>query len=339
MNKTLKTILQIGLSIGLGIFLIWLVYRNFEEEDKQNMLESFQRADYTWIIISTCVAILSHIFRAWRWKYPLKQLGYNLDLGSSFSAVMIGYLFNLAFPRLGEVTRCAVLAKNQNMPFEKLFGTVIAERLVDMVVLLALIVTAFAMQVDILSGFMSDIAGEAWGKAQGMWLIAGLGLIGLVMAFFGWRFIQSSTHKIAVFAREKVQGLLTGLIALKKMENKGAFLFHTFGIWGSYVLMYWVTFRTFPETAQVGFGGILASFVLGGISLIVVQGGLGAYPAAVSLILVLYGVEEAVGYAFGWIVWTAQTVTILIAGLVSMIALPFISKNKTHENIDVESVS
>lgn len=331
--------MQIALSLGLGVLLIWLVYRNFEEDDINEMVESFKRANYFWIFISAGVAILSHVFRAYRWKYPLKQLGYELDLASSFTAVMIGYLFNLAFPRLGEVTRCAVLSRNRNLPFEKLFGTVVAERLVDLVMLVSLILLTIFLEFDLLKDFLAGLVGPI-AKKLSIWPIAlGIGLVGIAAAFFGWRFIQRSENKFAVGIREKIHGLIEGLTSLKKMEGKGGFLLHTFLIWASYVVMYWVTFQVFPETSSVDFGGILASFVLGGISLIAVQGGLGAYPAAVMAILVLYGIDDKLGYAFGWIVWTAQTVVILLVGFASMIALPLISKKKQLEQGESQSVS
>ncbi|MDP4762417.1 MAG: flippase-like domain-containing protein [Salibacteraceae bacterium] len=339
MNKTLKTFLQIAFSLGLGALLIWMVYRNFTEKDKADMIDSFARANYWWIVLSSCIAVLSHIFRAYRWKFPLRQLGYDLSLASSFYAVMIGYLFNLAFPRLGEVTRCAVLARYQKMPFEKLFGTVIAERLVDLVVLIILILAAIFMQLELLRDFLNDLMGPLMEKLESLPFMLTIGVVGIAVAYLGWRFIQSSQHKVAIMLREKIQGLMDGLIALKRMKNKAGFLLHTVLIWTAYIVMYLVTFQAFPETQGVSFGGVLASFVLGGISLIAVQGGLGAYPLAVMSILILYGVDKNQGYAFGWIIWTAQTITILIAGFISMIALPFISKKKEYSGIADESLS
>ena len=316
-----------------------MVYRNFTEKDKADMIDSIQRANYWWIVLSTGIAILSHLFRAYRWKFPLRQLGYDLSLASSFYAVMTGYLFNLAFPRLGEVTRCAVLARYQKMPFEKLFGTVIAERLVDLVFLVALMIAAVLMQVELLKDFLYDLAGPIMEKLESLPILVGIGLVGLAIAYFAWKFLQDSQHKVAVLVREKVTGLVDGLVSLKRMENKVGFLIYTALIWLSYIVMYLVTFQAFPETQGVSFGGILASFVLGGISLIAVQGGLGAYPLAVMSILVLYGVDKNQGYAFGWIIWTAQTITILLAGFFSVIALPFISKKKDYSGVASESIS
>jgi uncharacterized membrane protein YbhN (UPF0104 family) len=339
LNKSIKTFLQISISLGLGAFLIWMVYSGFTEKDKADMIDSFERAEYGWIVLSSCIAVLSHVFRAYRWKYPLKQLGYELGLASGFYAVMTGYLFNLAFPRLGEVTRCAVLARYQKMPFEKLFGTVIAERLVDLVVLIFFMILAVVLQVDLLHDFMYDLMGPIMEKLESLPLLMAIGIGGLAVAFFGWKFIQNSDHKIAELIRVKALGLADGLISLKRMENKGGFLLFTALIWLSYIVMFWVTFQAFPETEQVGFGGILASFVLGGIALIAVQGGLGAYPLAIMSILVLYGVDSNQGYAFGWIIWTAQTITILLTGFFSMIALPFVSKKKDLKDNAVEPVS
>lgn len=326
MNKHLKTAIQITLSLGLGVFLIWIVYRNFQEDDINEIVGSFKRADYFWIVLSVFVAVLSHVFRAYRWKFPLRKLGYDLDLMSSFTAVMVGYLFNLAFPRLGEVTRCAVLARNKKLPFEKLFGTVVAERLVDLVMLVLLIIATIILEFDVLNGLLSDLMKPISQKLNIWPIMLMIAFAAIAGGFFTWRFVQKSENNLALNIREKIQGLVEGLVSLRKMEDKAWFLIHTFLIWASYVVMFWVTFQVFPETSEVPLGGVLASFVLGGISLIAVQGGLGAYPAAIMAILVLYGIDDKLGYAFGWIVWTAQTIVILLVGFASMIALPLFSK-------------
>jgi uncharacterized protein (TIRG00374 family) len=326
----LKSALQVLFSLALGFFLIWFIYKDLTEEDKANVMNSIHEANYWWIGLSALIAILSHVFRAYRWKYPLESLNIKIDMPNRFAAVMIGYLANLAFPRLGEVTRCAVLARKHNYPFEKLFGTVIAERVVDAFILLGMIMLAVLLQFNILRSFLMEALGPMAEKTQTFVVLGLIGVLGIIAFYVFWRFVQRSTHPIALQIKEKVTGLFDGFATIKRMEGQLGFYFHTALIWISYMLMYVVTFQSLPETQGVPIGGILASFVLGGLSIVVVQGGLGAYPLAIMLILALYGVEESIGYAFGWIVWTAQTAMIILLGFISMLALPLLNGKKTE---------
>ena len=334
MNKKLKSALQVLFSLALGFFLIWFIYKDLTEEDKANMVNSIKEANYWWIVASTMVAVLSHIFRAYRWKYPLESLGIKIDMANRFSAVMIGYLANLAFPRLGEVTRCAVLSRYQKQPFEKLFGTVIAERVVDAVILLGLIALAVVLQFGILRDFLADTGGRLMAKTSTFIFLSVVGVIGVIGLFVAWKFIQNSVHPFALKIKDRIMGLVDGLASIKRMDGQAGFYLHTFLIWACYILMFVLTFQSCSETQAVPFGGMLASFVLGGLSIVAVQGGLGAYPLAIMVILALYGVESSVGYAFGWIVWTAQTVMIILVGFIAMLAMPLINAVSTKDAID-----
>ena len=334
MNKKLRSALQVLVSLALGFFLVWFIYKDLTEEDKANMVNSIKEANYWWIVASTGVAVLSHIFRAYRWKFPLASLGININMANRFSAVMIGYLANLAFPRLGEVTRCAILDRYQKQPFEKLFGTVIAERVVDALILLGLIFLAIVMQFGILKDFLADTGGKLLEKTSTFVILGALGVIGIAALYVGWKFIQRSTHPFALKVKDKIMGLVDGFATIKRMEGQLWFYVHTALIWLCYVMMFVLTFQSLPETQGVPFGGMLASFVLGGLSIVAVQGGLGAYPLAIMVILALYGVDKNVGYAFGWIVWTAQTAIIILAGFLAMIAMPLINGEAPKEEAE-----
>ena len=318
-------------SLALGVFLIWIIYKDLTEEDKAHIIESFSEANYWWIGASSVVAIFSHIFRAYRWKYPLESLNIKIDLPNRFAAVMIGYLANLAFPRLGEVSRCAVLARYQKKPFEVLFGTVLAERLVDMLLLIAFIFLAIILQFNILRDFLDESFGSILNNSSSLWILGVTGLFGCAVVYVLWTYIQRS--EIPVFARVRkiLRGLFEGFATLKTMDGQLGFYFHTALIWGCYILMFMLTFQAFPETSSVPFGGMLAAFVLGGISIVAVQGGLGAYPLAIMIILVLYGVPETRGYAFGWIVWSAQTAMIILVGFLSILVMPLLNPSTQNE--------
>ncbi|GAB5539174.1 MAG: hypothetical protein Salg2KO_12770 [Salibacteraceae bacterium] len=239
---------------------------------------------------------------------------------------MIGYIVNLAFPRLGEVSRCAVLTRYQKHPFEKLFGTVVAERLVDAMILLFLIALTLLLQLNVLSPIIIELIDPILAKVQNQIVLGIIGVVAVIVAYVGWRFIRTSSHKIAIAIREKVRGLWEGIQSLKTMQGKTGFYVNTALIWLSYIVMYYVTFMAFSETQDVPAAGILASFVMGGITIVAVQGGLGAYPLGIMSVLLLYGVDRELGYAFGWIVWFAQTAMIIGIGFLSFLIMPFINQ-------------
>jgi hypothetical protein len=185
------------------------------------------------------------------------------------------------------------------------------------------------MQYRILRNFLLEALGPMAEKAQTFIILGMVALVGIAGFLLFWRFIQRSAHPFALQLKEKLTGLFDGFATIKRMDGQFGFYLHTALIWISYVLMYLVTFQSLPATQGVPIGGVLASFVLGGLSIVAVQGGLGAYPLAIMLILALYGVENSIGYAFGWIVWTAQTALIIIAGFLSMLALPLLNSKRS----------
>lgn len=330
MKAKLGSILKIAVSLGLGIFLIWLVYKDLSENDKQEIANAFAKTNY-WYLLASCVfGIMSHLSRAWRWKYTLEPVGIHPKFYNSFFTVMVGYLANLAIPRMGEVSRCVVMGRYENVPFSKLFGTLITERIIDMLILLSLIITLFLVEFDVIGGLFFELFERISTKfGNSALLLSLLAIIGSIGAVVFFRLLKSSQSAFFIKLRTLVEGVTEGIQSIGKMKQKGWFIFHTFFIWFNYIAMASICFFALPETADVPLGAILGSFVIGGVSLLATQGGLGAYPLAVQQILLLYGVGSNVGYAFGWITWTTQTLLILLLGFLSLILLPIFNKQHT----------
>lgn len=323
MKKALSNFLKIGLSLGLGLFLVWWYYQSLTEQDKVDILAAFREADYSWILLSLVFAVLSHLSRAWRWKYTLQPLGLFPKFWNSFFAVMVGYLVNLAVPRLGEVSRCGVMNRNEGMPFQKLLGTVIAERIADFIILMSLTATAVVVQFDVVGDFILGLVSGMVEKISLFWtILIGVVLLGGGLGFFFLIFRSNVNNPIILKIREFVRGLLDGVISITRMEKMWAFIGHTIFIWLMYLAMFWICFLALPATAQVPWGGVITAFVLGGFTIIFIQGGIGAYPLAIQAVLLLYGVDANTGGAFGWIVWTAQTAMLLGLGSLSFLAMP-----------------
>ena len=301
----------------LGIFLIWLSFRKLTAEDIESIKYSFKNADYFWIWISIALAILSHVSRAYRWRYTLEPLGYHPKFLNSFMAVMIGYLVNLGVPRMGEISRAAALTKYENIPFNKGFGTIIAERVADMIFLMAFIFLVVIIQLSTLQDYLVKTF-ENFNPINTAIILSVLAILGLLFL----KFIQRSEIPFFIKLREFIQGILEGIKAILKMKDSLKFIAHTFFIWFLYVLMFYVGMNAVPELNNVPFGGVLSAFVIGGISIAVTNGGIGAYPYGVMQILMLYNVEAAYGLAFGWIIWSAQTIMVLVIGGLSFIFMP-----------------
>lgn len=348
MKKKLISLLKVVVPLLLGVGLTWYIYQDLSEEDKAQVFESLRIANYGWIAFSLFFAILSHVSRGWRWKYTLEPLGMRPKFLNNFFSVMIGYIANLAFPRLGEASRCAALARYENLPFNKLFGTVIAERVADFVILLSLIAMVIIFQLDKIREIMGkqvtdimgdDVAPEMVGKTMNdlvmakipptyvLILIGVAGIVGIVLVF---RFLSSSQKGFALKVRDFISGLLDGLKSILVMRQRWSFIAHTLFIWLMYILMFYVSFFSLPDTSSVPLAGVLTAFVMGGISIVLVQGGLGVYPAIVAATLQLYGVDLPIGFAFGWIMWAAQTVMILLLGGLSFPGMALYNKKPQH---------
>lgn len=336
MKKQLLNIIQFIVFLGLGVFLVWWSLAGFSEEDKAKMLQSFKEADYIWLLLSVTFAVLSHVSRSVRWQMLLEPVTKRPSFGNAFSAVMINYLANLAFPRLGEITRCAITKKYEDIPVDKAFGTVITERVIDLLILATLCPIVILTQFDVLGGYFNEKVGQPLlEKINNLITTANwtlyiiLGIIGLVLVGVIWwlskNFRQTFLYqKIANF----VKGLWDGVQSVRKVKNIPLFIGHSLFIWLMYFAMIYSCFFTTEATTNLGPEVGLAVLVFGTFGIIATQGGIGAYQLIVAGALTLYGVQYELGYAFSWIAWTTQTLLVLVGGLVALAALPIINREK-----------
>lgn len=320
MKKQISTWLSILLPIALGVFLIVYTYNKFTPQQLEEIKFQFKNADYAYILISLIFGIVALLSRAYRWSFTLEPLGYQPKLINSFMAVCVGYFMNMTIPRSGEVSRALILKKYENIPFDKGFGTIIAERIVDMFILLSFIATAFFLQYDIFESFVLDKI-----SPKQLVLLGAIGAIGFLAVILLFKY--SKNHKI-VSIKLKIAGLLEGFWSITKMEKKWAFLAHTIIIWGSYLVMFYVTIFALPETSTLTFNAVIIAFVVGGLAITLTNSGFGAYPFLIANILLFYNIPETAGNAFGWIVWTSQTLMIVVLGTLSFLFLPLLNKNK-----------
>lgn len=309
-NKIIK-FLKIFIPISIGVYLTWYFFSGLSDNEIQQTKDAFFEANYFWVVLSLLLAFLSHLSRAYRWLFLLEPLGYKPKLKNSYHAVMSGYIINYTVPRSGEFARAGLLTTYENVPFEKGFATIVIERVIDVLMLgLVVLITGF------LQANSDEFAAITQSTNEGepsylIWYILGAGLlfgtIGLIL------FLKS--EKFKSFFIEKIKGFYEGLKSIWTMKKKWAFVFHTLFIWSSYVGMIWIAAQAFPQTADMPIGCVFGAFVVGAAAIAILPGGLGAYPAWVTAVLVLYGINFA---AYGIFVWVVQTALLIVLGLISL---------------------
>lgn len=265
--------------------------------------------------------LLSHLSRAYRWQFQLEPMGYKIKLGNSIMAVFATYLINYTIPRAGEVARASILTNYEGVPFEKGFGTIVAERIADLIVMLGIIAVTLFLQFDFIYGFLVE-------KFNPTKIAISFAIL-LVLGLLFLRFINTSSSKIAIKIKGFVSGLVEGVLSIFKMKKKWAFIFHTLFIWTMYVLMFYVTTFSLQEMSNIPFAAVLIGFIAASFSIAATNGGIGSYPEAIVLVFTsLFFIPEDPSRAFGWIIWSAQTVLIIICGGLSLIYLPIFNRNK-----------
>ncbi len=318
--KKIKSLLKLILPLTIGLFFVYLSYNTTSEEERNLIYTYVQKADLRFVMLSVFFGVLSHLSRAYRWKFLLSPLGYQPRFINSVLAVLIAYIANLGIPRSGEILRATTLSSYENIPFEKTFGTIVAERLVDLLILLIFVLTALVLQFDII---WSVLAEKKISPAQ-LLLVFTLFVIGYLAVK---KLFVRSQHPVVLRIKNFFLGLTEGILSLKTMPNKGVFIGHTLFIWIMYLAMFYVIKWTVPATASLGLSAILPAFVVGGLTISATNGGVGIYPFSVALVLSTFGISNESGLAFGWIMWTSQTLMIILFGSLSFFVLPLVNRH------------
>ncbi|WP_189360979.1 lysylphosphatidylglycerol synthase transmembrane domain-containing protein [Algibacter mikhailovii] len=319
MNKYTKNILKVSLPLLLGVFLVWY---SMSKVSLSELLVYAKNADYTWIVLGMFLGLLSHLSRAYRWRFQLEPMGYNVKLGNSIMAVFATYLINYTIPRAGEVARASILTNYEGVPFEKGFGTIVAERIADMIVMLGIIGITLFLQFDFIYGFLIE-------RFDTTKILVAI-VVGLILIFLFSKFINKSQSKFALKIRSFIVGLIEGGLSIFKMKKKWAFIAHTLFIWGMYLLMFYVTSFAISDLEGISAGAVLIGFISASFSIAATNGGIGSYPLAIYAAFSIFGIQEEPSIAFGWIMWSSQTLLIILFGGLSLVYLPIYNRNKKN---------
>lgn len=277
-----------------------------------------KNANFKWIILGVFCGFLSHLSRAYRWLFMAEPLGYKPKLANSFMAVYAAYLINYTIPRAGEIARATILSNYENIPFEKGFGTIVSERIADLIMMLLVIGITLIIQFDFIVEFFES-------KLNFGYLIV-LAIIALLLLGAALLILKKSTSALAKKIKHFLLGLVEGALSIFKMKNKWLFIAHTVFIWVMYVGMFYITSFAIEDLNVIPVGALFIGFILASFSIAATNGGIGSFPEAVVLGFLLFNLPEDPSRAFGWIMWSSQTLLVVILGGLSLLLLPVYNK-------------
>ena len=329
-------VLKFVIFFGIGLFFIYWFLLKLTPDQRTSIWNSFLEANWWWVAAVVAETALSHYVRALRWRLLFKPIGHVPSRNNTFGSVAVAYLSNLAFPRLGEVTRCATLKTSENIPLEKSLGTVVTERLFDVlafgVVLLIGLLVMFGKAKD----WLYDALSQKFATLPSLWMVIVAAVVLGVAAILIYRHFRARWLKNKLF--QKIDSIVTGawegLRSIFRLDRRSMVLVMVYSVclYSLYLLGGWLIFRAFEETAWLGARAAFVMYIFGSVGMMISQGGLGAYPVLVWQALDIYGISEVTGLACGWLFWGAQQATAIVLGMAYMIY--FSLKRRTNQTYE-----
>lgn len=328
--KWIKSGLKLFIFLSLGLLLIWYSIHNFSSDEIKIVRQLIVSADKLTIFYCIVILMFSHFIRALRWKMMIIPLGKNPRLSNVFYAVLTGFFFNLIFPRLGELMKCSLIGRHEKLPVDKLIGTMVAERFIDFCCLLIIILLTILTQTSLVSAYTQELWTAFTLKIKLSILpIFIVGLIIIAVIYILYIKLKNSQLKWVFKIKTLVKGIAEGLQTIGRMNNSFLFVLYTSLIWFLYLFSIRAGFPALAELKDLGWVPSLTILTFGSFAMIATQGGIGAYQLAVQKTVGLYGVNALAGLAFGWLLWSVQTIMMIITGPISLLLLFLQNKRET----------
>ncbi len=323
-SKSLKYLLF----FGLGILIFYFVYRG---QDPAEIWTGIKEFKIEWILLSLVFSFISHIVRALRWRMLIQPLGYSPGVINTFFAVLIMYLANFAFPRLGEISRCGVLTKYEKIPFAPQIGTVVTERIVDVLILILILLGVVFLQFDLITGFLENNRSRIGFDSPliyswKFWLVlfAVFLLVGLVIYYNRQKILS---HPWINKVIELLKKFMMGLFSIRKIKRPGLFVFYSFVIYGCYFLMTYSVLLGYGPTREMGAMAAFSLLAMGSIGMMIpVQGGIGSYHFFVIETLLVLGLAKSDGQLVAIVLHGSTTIFMIFIGLIALLALPIVNR-------------
>lgn len=351
MNRTLKSVLQFLFFLSLGVAIITWIYVKLEGAYMEECLSSgrpdcsfsgkiasdFRQVNLWWILLIMALFMISNWSRASRWLMLTEALGYQASRFNAFFTVMLGYFANMGLPRMGEFVRAGSFARYERLPVDRVMGTIVTDRLFDVMALGIFILLALLLEFELFGGYLAEHAvlpGFAW--LNGPWLLAILGVIGvIILRKYRW-FISLLPGGLKHRVQNIADGVKEGILSVKKLHRPGLFIFHSAFIWILYFAMTWLCFYSFPATAHLGMKEGLIVFVFGSLGMVIpTPGGLGSYHYLVMVALGLYGINDSDSFSFAFILYLSIAILCnVVFGILALILLPLYNR-RYKQNVEL----
>lgn len=314
MNLTLTATVKYFFLFLLGILAVYLV---FKSQNQQQIFTEIKNANYYWVALSALMVLVAHFIRALRWQMLINALGKPVKLNTTFYALMVGYLANLAFPRLGEVSRCGVLTKKVNLSFTQLFGTVITERLVDLLSLVLVTFLTIALQYQLIFTFLKQLLNSTDINSNAIVIV--ITTIFVLLSCTYWIITKNINHPYTIRAASFLYDLKKGLSSILLLKKPWLFIGYTFLIWALYILSVYIAFLALQATLNLGIAAAFCVIVFGSLGMIApVQGGIGAFHFMVTKALQFYEIDGASAITLATLMHSSQTIIIIGFGFLSL---------------------
>ena len=327
MKKKLFSVLQYILFLGIGVFLTWWQLDKLTPSEWIQFKQSLVNANYIVLVPVFILTILGHISRAVRWKILIEPLGYKPAVSNTFYATMCGYFANTFLPRAGEILRCTLLGRYEKIPVTKLFGTILLERVFDLVCYFLIIVITFLIQIETVNSFITDNFKQLTTQhTVPIWAIIVIFLVLATLMFIAIKKIlkKNKQHRLVIKLQGIFIGLKEGFSTILHLRKRKKFIAHTIFIWTTYLLQIYIGFSALSETSSLPIGAAFSVLSLATLAMIVSPGGLGAFPVAVQQVLLIYGLSNI---SFGWLMWGVTTGIVIVVGMLSFGLLIYQNKN------------
>ena len=329
-----KDILRMVVFLGIGFFFIYWFLLKLDAEQKAAIWLSFCKADYWWVLACVACSLLSHLVRALRWRLLFKPIGFHPGLSNTFGSVVVAYLGNLAFPRAGEVMRCATLRTSEEIPMEKSLGTVVTERIIDLLAFVVIVVIGMLAMFGQAKDWLYDTLSEKYNNLPNMGMILGIAAGLAIVAFVAYKLFWKKLLHIGIF--KKINDLAIGMVdGVKSVFHMGTqrtilFLAYSAVIYLLYILGGVIIFQAFRDTSWLGMQAAFVVYLFGSVGMTFSQGGIGVYPVLVQLALAIYGISMEVGTACGWLLWGSQQAAVIVVGGIYITYFSIKKRKKTN---------
>lgn len=318
MKSKLRNILQTLFFTALGFAFIWWFWTKLETGEKTQIWDSLKQTNYLWFILAIAISLLSHYVRALRWRLMSETFSCKVSRTNSFLAVMSGYLTNLAVPRLGEVVRCTMLKQSDNIPIEKSLGTIVTERIIDMILFALLLLTTIVIQKDLLFNYIEKNFNLNIDNLFQLFIIGVVVLVIVVALFLAFK-RKIQYNKTYNKTKDLIKGFLEGIKSIFKLKNPWLFIFYSILIWALWIFGTFICFQCLNQTDILNPIQALVTTVLGAFGPMITPGGIGLQPAIFAQVLETYTIAKPIGYVCGWLNWLSSQVGTIVVGLIAFI--------------------